>query len=117
MTAMRLIPLPIHSALEMLGGLALMGVPFVLGFTTPAAVAAVVIGVLLVGLALHAVDDTRDSLPISAHHSFDWVLALALAGASLALAAAGDSVAGSVFAAGAVVQLALNVTTRYSSAR
>jgi hypothetical protein len=95
MTALRLVPLPIHSALEMLAGLVLMAAPFVLGATAD----------------LETGD--RAALAVSVHYAADYGLALGMAGAALVLAA-GDPTAAAIFGAAALVQLALNLTTRYS---
>lgn len=45
------ISLPTHALVELLGGLALLAAPFVLGFAAAGTVVAVAGGVLLVGLA------------------------------------------------------------------
>ncbi|MDX6698301.1 MAG: hypothetical protein QOE65_1698 [Solirubrobacteraceae bacterium] len=115
MTALRLISLPTHAAFELAGGLALMAAPFVFGFTAAGLVAAVVVGALVVGLALSAATADGSGLPIAAHFAFDRGMALGLLGAALVLGLAGDQVAAAVFAAFALVQAALNITTRYSA--
>ena len=111
MTALRLIPLPIHSALEMLLGLALGVAPFALGLGAPAAFVGVVEGALLVGLSLQAVEA---DLRIGAHLAADQGLALGLAAAGAIMAATGDSSAAALFTGAAVMQLLLIVSTRYS---
>ena len=111
MTALRSISLPVHGVLELLFGLALLAAPFLLGFAPAGTILAVGIGVLLVGLALGA----GDSLPVSAHHSFDQALVLTLAVAALALAYADDRTAApAVLMTAAALQLALTLSTRYS---
>lgn len=116
MTALRLIPLPIHTALEMAAGLLLMAAPFALGLSLPAVVVGVAIGALLVGLALHAVEISGSrTIAIGAHHAYDFGFALGLVGAAIALAAAGDTRATVLFAGFALAQLALTLTTRYSA--
>jgi hypothetical protein len=114
MTALRLVSLPTHSALEMLGGVTLMVAPFVLGFTTAAAVVGVAVGALVVGLALQAVETDGRGMALSAHHAADHGLALGLAGAAAVVGIAGDGIAAAFFAFMAVAQLLLNTTTRYS---
>ena len=89
MTALRLIPLPIHSALEMLVGLALGAAPFALGLSTAAIFVGVIAGALIVGLALQGVDAT---VHIGAHHAADRGVALGLAAAGAVMAAGGDGV-------------------------
>ena len=111
MTALRLLPLPMHSALEMLVGLMLIGAPFALGLSTPALVAGVVVGALVTGIALQAVGPGPFS--ISAHHAADHGIALGLTGAAIVFAPA-DTPAALMFGAAAVAQLALNLTTRYT---
>ena len=115
MTALRLVPLPIHSALEMLLGMALMAVPFIIGASTAGIVAGVVVGALVVGLALQGLDaGERPALPVAAHHAADYGLALGMAAGALILAI-DDMAAASLFGAAAIAQLALNLTTRYSA--
>ena len=113
MTAIRLLPLATHSALELLLGMALIAAPFALGLSTPAMVAGVVIGAVLVGLALQAVDPgTYHS--VAAHHAADHGLALGLAAAA-ALLWTTDATAGILFGLAAVLQVSLNLTTRYTA--
>ena len=115
MTALRLVPLPLHSALEMMLGLLLMVAPFILGTSAVGMVSGVVVGALVVGLALQALDPgTRGALPVSAHHAADFGLALGMAGAAIVLAFA-DNTAAILFAAAAVAEMTLTLVTRYSS--
>lgn len=117
MTALRLISLPAHGALEMLLGFALMAAPIALGADLAGAALGIVLGALLVGLSLSSTGEEaagRRPLAVSTHHAFDYGLALGLLGAAVVLGAAGDAVAAAIFAAGALAQLALNLTTRYS---
>lgn len=117
MTALRLISLPVHGALEMLVGFAVMAAPIALGLSAPAAVAGVVIGTVLVGLALASVDveaEGRRPLGIATHHSLDYGLVTTLLGSAAILGFAGDRAAAVLFAALALLQLALNLTTKYS---
>jgi hypothetical protein len=113
MTALRLLPLPMHAALEMLLGLALLGVPFALGLSTAALAAGVVIGALVVGHALKMVDADRTT-SVAAHHAADHGVALGMAGAAAVLAAI-DPAAAVLFGAAAALQLVLNLTTRYTA--
>ncbi len=110
MTAFRLISLPVHGVLELLGGLALLAAPFLLGFGLAGSVLALALGVLLVGVALGA----GDALPVSAHLAFDQALVLTMAASAGALAWAGDRDAALGFVAAAALQLALTASTRYS---
>ena len=115
MTALRLISLPTHAALELATGLGLMVAPFALGFSTAGIVAAVVIGALVAGLALSAATPEGNTIPISAHWTFDQALALGLLGSGAVIGLAGDHVAGVSFAIAALIQVTLNLTTRYSA--
>lgn len=117
MTAFRLIPLPLHGALELLVGLGLMVAPFVLGFETAGMVCGVAVGALVVGLALGPADATSGRFDVTAHFAYDLGLVLGLFGAGLALALGGDPVAGITFVAASAIALALNATTRYSARR
>lgn len=117
MTALRLIPLPIHAALRMMTGILTMAAPFVFGFDAPATLVAVVLGALVTGVALGAVVDERGhtALPISTIHTFDYGTVFGTLGASVVLGAAGDAVAGVTLAAIALVQLGGNVLTKYTA--
>lgn len=116
MTAVRLIPLPVHAALRLATGLLTMAAPFLAGFDVPATLMAIVIGSVVVGVSLTATPDERGRtpLPVSTLHALDWALVIALTGAAAIVAFAGDSVAGAVLLAIAALQGAGNLTTRYS---
>ena len=115
-TALRLIPLPIHSALELAVGLFTMAAPFLFGFGPAAAVVAVSIGAVIAGIALAGTANERGttSLPIATHHAFDYGIAVGLAGAAAVVGIASDAVASVTLALIAATQLTLNLTTRYS---
>ena len=117
MTTLRFIPLPIHSALELLVGLMLGTAPFALGMSTAATFVGVVAGVLVVGLALQSLDagTGNDSINLGAHLAADQGITLGLAAAAAILAFAHDPRAAALFAAAAVAQLALILVTRYSA--
>ena len=118
MTALRLISLPVHGALEMLVGFAVMATPVALGPSPAAAIFGVLIGTLIVGMSLSSTGDegeSRRSMPVSTHHAIDYGMAIGLLGAALVIGIAGDAVAAAIFATGALAQLALNLTTRYSA--
>ena len=115
MTALRLISLPTHAALELTGGLVVLVAPFVLGFTPAGLVVSVVIGALIVGFALSAVPVEGRSTPISAHFAYDRTIAVVLLAGALVLGLAGDLAASLFFATAALAQALLNVTTRYSA--
>ena len=106
------ISLPIHAALELALGFALLAGSFALRLEPAGFVAAFSLGVLLVGLALAG----PDSLPISAHQAFDLALVAALAGAGLGLGLAGDPAAALLLALTGALHLALLTLTRWARA-
>jgi hypothetical protein len=106
----RTISLPLHAALELALGLALLAGPFVFGLEPAGLVAAFSLGVLVVGLALAG----PDSLPISAHQSFDLALVAGLSGGGLGLAFSGDLAAGLLLTVIGGLQLALLALTRWT---
>jgi hypothetical protein len=112
MTALRLISLPAHGALELLLGLAALVAPFVAGFAPAGLLVSVALGVLLVGLALSTTDV---SLPVTAHFAFDHTLALATVGAALLLGLSGDRVAAVTIGTIGLAQVVLNLSTRYAA--
>ena len=106
----RTISLPIHAALELVLGLALLAGSFALGLEPAGLVAAFSLGVLVVGLALAG----PDSLPISAHQSSDLALVAGLCGGGLGLAFSGDLAAGLLLTAVGGLQLVLLTQTRWA---
>jgi len=105
----RSISLPLHAALELALGLALLAGPFALGVDPAGLVAAVTLGVVVVGLALAG----PDSLPLSAHQAFDLAMVAALGGGGLGLAIVGDPAAGALLAVVGALELALLTLTRW----
>lgn len=105
----RSISLPLHSALELLGGLALLAGPFLLGAGPAGIVAAVSLGAVLVGLALAG----PEALPIGAHQSLDLTLVAAFAGGGVGLGLSGDPAGGLVLLVVGALQLALLAATRW----
>ena len=105
----RSLSLPTHSALELLGGLALLAAPFLLGAGPAGLVASISLGALIVGMALAG----PDALPISAHQSFDLMLVAALAGGGVGLMLAGDPAGGLGLAVVGALQLTLLTLTRW----
>jgi hypothetical protein len=120
MTLARLIPLPIHAALEVAFAPVVIAAPFALGLDPSALIVAMIIGVLLMGTGLATTSllsgrAAPQGLRVSAHVDLDLGIALASAISALAFAIAGDMAAGGFFAAIAVAQGLLAVTTRYSA--
>ena len=116
MTTFRLIPFPLHGALDMVTGLSAMIAPFVLGFGPAGTIVGILVGSMLVGLALYGVldDAGRPALPVAAHHAADYGIAIGLFGVAALLGFAGDLAAAAGLGTIAAAQLAINLTTRYS---
>jgi hypothetical protein len=118
MTVARLIPLPVHAALEVALASIVLAVPFALGFDAAALVVAVAIGVLMMGAGLAAtgqISGGGSALSVSAHVDVDLGLALASALSALVFALGGEVGAAGLFVAVAAAQGLLAVTTRYSA--
>ena len=120
MTLARLVPLPIHAALEVALAPIVIAAPFALGLDAGAYVVALIIGVLLMGTGLATITllsgrDAPQGLRVSAQ--FDVALGIALASAvsAVAFAVMGEMLAGALFATVAIAQGLLAVTTRYSA--
>jgi len=114
MTVARLLPLPVHAAIEMLLGLAAMASAFSLGLPGGATVLFFAAGAVLVGVALSAADP--GGISVSVHRALDQGLAAVLLLCSLALAGV-QRPAAVMFLALAVAQILLLITTRYSARR
>jgi len=116
MTALRFIPLPTHTALEMFLGLALGAAPLALGLSTAAAFTAVILGALIVGLALQALDvDGNGTFHLAAHHAADVGIAIGLGLAAPVLSSTGDATGAALFAAAGGLQFVLTLATRYTA--
>ena len=89
-----------------------MFLPFVLGLSTAGAVAAFVLGALMVGPALAA---GAGEARVGPHAAFDLVMAGGLVVAAVAVGLYGDLDALRLFVAVAFAQLALMSLTRYSA--
>jgi hypothetical protein len=111
------IPLPVHSAIEVIAAPAIMVAPFLLGFGQAATVIAVTLGALLLGLALQA-EGPRRTVPVSAHAGFDYLLAIVAAISGLAIGLATGEWYAAIFLVGiGAAQVALTASTRFSVAR
>jgi hypothetical protein len=97
-------------------GLFTMVVPFLAGFSPAGTVVAVLVGAVVTGVSLKATPDERGftAITISSLHAFDWGTVIGLYGAALLLAISADTNAAVTLAAIATVQMAGNLTTRYS---
>jgi hypothetical protein len=113
----RAIPLSVHGALEVLAAPAIMAAPFLLGFGQAATTIAVLVGVLLLGLAVQ-LEGPRRTVPISAHAGFDYALAIFAVVGGLAVGLATGEWAAGVFLVGVgAAQVALTAATRFSVPR
>lgn len=114
---MRGISTTVHSALEMFAAPAIMVAPFLLGFGPAATVLAVLLGVVLLGLALQLETPSR-SIPLRAHASFDYLLGFLAAVGGLAVGLVQDEWNAAGFLVGVGVAMALlSASTRFSTAR
>lgn len=115
MTVSRRIPYAAHGAVEFPIGLALIAAPFALGADPAGTVVAVLLGVLVAGVALTSVGGPRASaIPLSTHESYDQVLGLGGAGGAVALAIVGQAPVAIAVLIGSLALLALSFATRYS---
>ena len=110
----RVIPHTLHAAVEILGGAAVMAAPFVLGLGGAAAVVSVALGALAIGAATQIGGTTR-RIPLSAHASFDYLLAAVAIVAGVAIGVATGEWRATVFLVGVgAAQVALTASTRWS---
>ena len=105
---LRRLSLPEHGAVELVTGLGLIAAPLLLGFGSAGLLASMTAGAILVGLGL------TEGLPISAHMTSDFVVAIGLMAVSVALAGGGERAAGGLLAAAAASELALSLGTRWT---
>jgi len=120
MTLARLVPLPIHAALEVALAPVVIAAPFVLGLDGVAYVVAVAIGVLLMGTGLATTTllsgrGAPSGLRVSAHVDVDLGIALASALAALGFAIVDEFAAAAFFTTIAIAQGLLTSITRYSA--
>ena len=109
---MKRISLPTHGLVELTAGLALVVAALALDLGTAGALLTFGAGVVVAGLGLGA----ADTLSLAAHESLDRLLAIALAGGSIAAALAGSPLAAAVLLGAGALQLALTGVTRWSRA-
>jgi hypothetical protein len=116
MTAIRLVPFPIHIALRLATAIATLVAPFVIGFSPAGTVVAVGVGAIVVGSTLRGIPNERGQIPyaISDIHAFEWGAVIGLFGASIVLGLSGDSAALLTLGTIAALQTLGNLTTRYS---
>ena len=117
MTRRGAIPLSAHGAIEVVAGPAIMIAPFALGFGTVASAICVAVGAILLGLSLQ-LEGPRRTIPLSAHASLEYALAVVAVAAGIGLAIAADAASEAAFLVGiGVAQAMLTATTRFSAAR
>ena len=114
---MRGISISVHGALEMLAAPAIMVAPFVLGFGPAATVLAVLLGVVLLGMAVQLESPGR-SVPLSAHEGFDYLVALVAAVGGLAVGLIADEWSAGIFLVGiGAAMVVLTASTRFTVTR
>jgi hypothetical protein len=114
MSLFRTVPLALHGVIEIVVAPVLIAAPFVLGFGYAAGAASIALGALLMGLALSTHGDVR-TIPLSAHASFDYVIAVLAIAAGTLLALGNAPVIATVFLVGfGVAHMALTASTRFS---
>ena len=107
---LRRLSLPTHGVIELVAGIVLIGLPFVLGFGPAALLASAAAGAVLAGLGL------SEGLSISAHMAADTAVAAALLGGAVPLAATGETLAAGMLTAAAAGELTLGMATRWTRA-
>ena len=107
----RQVSLPTHGAIAVLLGMVMMLAPPVLHLPVAGLVLAAALGAVEIGFGLTFTAPGRYAVLWRAH--LDSLLALATAGAALALAAAGQRSAATFLVVMAGVQVCLNLGTRY----
>jgi hypothetical protein len=115
MSLFRAIPIDVHAALEVAAAPLLIVAPFALGFDYLAGALSIGLGVLLIGLATSIYgDSTRGNLPLSAHASLDYTLALVTIAAGVVAGIAGDYIATLFLVGFGSAHMALTASTRFS---
>ena len=116
MSLVRLVPWVVHSAVEYVAAVLLVLAPFLFGFSTDAArYAAIALGVvvLLVAVISRSPLGVTKSLPVSAHATLDYVLAVVLVLLPFVLGFADDTPAVTFFVLLGVAHAALSMLTRF----
>jgi hypothetical protein len=117
MSTLRTIPLWLHAGVETIAAPAIMAAPFFFGFGLAASVICVITGALLLGLALQVPGPQR-SISISAHSTYDYMLALFAIAGGVAVGLATGAWGATIFLVGIGVALAaLTASTRFSMPR
>jgi len=116
MSVTRVIPIHVHSAVEVVAAPMLLAAPFVFGFSIAAGAVSIALGALLTGLAVSIYGEgDRAALPLQAHAGFDYVIAAITIALGIAVGfAAGDFAAGIFMVGFGSAHLALTASTRFS---
>jgi hypothetical protein len=110
------VPAFVHGIVEYAAGILLIAAPFLFSFEEDAATAvAIAAGVLLLVIAASTAMSTGliKSIPVPAHVMLDYVLAIALIAAPLALGFSHDGAATAFFLVLGVAHLLLTIATRF----
>jgi len=111
----RSVSIPTHALIEIIAAPVLMAAPFLLGFNLATGAVALALGTLLMGLAISTVTDQR-TIPLTAHASFDYALAVATIVTGLVFGVATSDPVATAFLVGfGAAHLALTASTRYSA--
>ena len=116
MSLVRLVPWVVHSAVEYVAAVLLVLAPFLFGFGTDTAkYAAIALGVvvLLVAVISRSPLGVTKTLPVSAHATLDYVLAVVLVLLPFVLGFADDTPAVTFFVLLGVAHAALSMLTRF----
>lgn len=116
MSLARLVPWIVHSAIEYAAAVLLVAAPFLFGFERDTAKwTSIALGVvvLLVAVVTRGPLGVTKNLPVSAHATLDYVLAVVLVLAPFVLGFAGDKAAVTFFVLLGVAHAALSLLTRF----
>ena len=116
MSLVRLVPWIVHSAVEYVAAVLLVLAPFLFGFDTDTAKwASIALGVvvLLVAVISRSPLGVTKTLPVSAHATLDYVLAVVLVLLPFVLGFADDTPAVTFFVLLGVAHAALSLLTRF----
>ncbi len=113
--SLRAVSLSTHTVIEILAAPLLMAAPFFLGFGELAGGAALALGAMLMGLAISTATEDR-SIPLSAHASFDYAIAVLTIFAGILVGIAGGEPVATAFLVGfGAAHMALTASTRFSA--
>ncbi len=116
MSLVRLVPWVVHSAIEYVAAVLLLLAPFLFGFdTSTARWTSIALGlvVLLVAVISRSPVGLTKNLPVSAHATLDYVLAVVLVLLPFVLGFADDTPAVTFFVLLGVAHAALSMMTRF----